>query len=329
MTNLERKILNLAPVSFIIRKSKDISLPGFQKLPLYDVVLFFIKQVNKVGLNERAAAISYNLFMALPAGLLFLLSIIPYFPSKLKLKEQILLLFKDLSPNSSTYNEIASLLNDLFEKHVGIFSFGFILLVFYASNAMIGVIHSFDRSISEKKTYFMHTRWRAIKLTFILLLLVIGSVLILVGQEQLAILLKKVFQMKRKAKIPWWDSVRWAVILAFIFYGIALIYKFAPSVKKRWKLLSPGSILASSLTILTTFIFSYWVNNFSMYNKVYGTIGTLLIIMLLIFINSLILLIGFELNVSITYLKAEAEERKVKELMSGLDNSTNAPNLAN
>jgi membrane protein len=318
LTKLERLIVTFPPIAFVIRKSKSNSLPGLQKIPLYDVVAFLFKQFKKVGLNERAAAISYNLFMALPASLLFLFAIVPYLPEAINFKNHILDLFKNLTPNSSTYQFIKKLLDDLLQKHVGVFSFGFLLLMFYASNAMLGVIRSFDKSISEKKAYFMHKRWRAIKLTFILFLLVIGSVLILVGQEQLALLLKKIFQMKRKAKIPWWDSVRWVIIIGFIFYGIAFIYKFAPSVKKRWKLLSPGSILATTLTILTTFAFSYWVNHFASYNKVYGTIGTVLIIMLLIFINSLVLLIGFELNVSITYLHAEAEARKAKELMDGL-----------
>ncbi len=328
MTKFERLIVTFPPIAFIIRKSKKVSLPGFQKIPLYDVVFFLFNQFKKVGLNERAAAISYNLFMALPAALLFLFAIVPYLPETINFKNHILDLFKNLAPNSSTYQFIKKLLDDLLQKHVGVFSFVFLLLMFYASNAMLGIIRSFDKSIAEKKAYFMHKRWRAIKLTFILFLLVIGSVLILVGQEQLAILLKKLFQMKRKAKIPWWDSVRWIIIIALIFYGIAFIYKFAPSVKKRWKLLSPGSILATTLTILTTFAFSYWVNNFASYNKVYGTIGTVLIIMLLIFINSLVLLIGFELNVSITYLQAEADERKVKELMDGLAEPTEKVTLA-
>ncbi len=284
--------------------------PGFRGFSLYDVSIVLFKQLKKVGLNERAAGISYNLVVAMPAALLFLFSIVPYFPDAINIKKQILHLFKDLTPNSTTYKFIEGLLNDLLKKHVGVFSFGFLLLMFYASNAMIGIIRTFDKSISEKKKYFLHKRWRAIKLTAILLLLMLGSLLVLVGQEQLAIILKGLFHMKRRAKLPWWDGVRWFIIVAFIFYGIAFIYKFAPSVKKRWTLFSPGSVLATILILITTILFSYWVNNFSSYNKVYGSIGTVLIMMLLIFLNSLILLIGFELNVSIMYLEAKQQEDK-------------------
>ena len=290
-------------------------MPGFRGLPVYDVVNFFLKQINKVGLNERAAAISFNLIMALPAAILFLFSLIPYFPKPDSFKKEILNLFKDITPNSSTYNFIANILNDLLEnQHVGVFSFGFLLLIFYSSNAMIGIIRTFDKSIHEHKGIFLHKRWRAVRLTFILIVLVLLSALALfLGKQQVIYLLKNVLHVKRDTRVSWWSGVRWFIILSLVFYGIAFIYKFAPSIKKRWDLFSPGAILATTLTLITTILFSYWVNNFASYNKVYGSIGTVLVIMVLVYINSLILLIGFELNVSITYLTAEVEERKLKE----------------
>ena len=107
--------------------------------------------------------------------------------------------------------------------------------------------------------------------------------------------------------------MRWIIILTLVFYSISLIYKFAPSVHKRWKIASPGAILATILLLTTTILFSYWVNNFASFNKVYGSIGTVLIIMNLVYFNSMVLIIGFELNVSITYLLAKAEKRKQDE----------------
>lgn len=315
MIKLQRIIISWKPIAFVIRKSKTTIIPGFQGLPLYDVVLFFFKQINKVGLNERAAAISFNLIMALPAALIFLFSLIPYFPDSFEVDKQILSLFKDITPNSETYRFVRDIMNDLLKKHVGIFSFGFVLLIFYASNAMIGIIRTFDKSIQEQKAFIFHQRWRAIQLTAILILLVIGSSLVLIGQDQLFSLLKKLFNIKSKTLLPVWNAARWLVIIGLVFYGIACTYRYAPSVQKRWKLASPGTLLATFLTLATTLVFSYWVSLFanSSYNKIYGSIGTVLIMMLLIYINSLILLIGFELNVSITYLTKEAEARKLKE----------------
>lgn len=311
MTKIERHIVNLAPIAWLINKSKTMVIPGFRGLPLYDVVRFFFRQINKVGLNERAAAISFNFIMAMPAALLFLFALVPYFPASASFEMEILKLFKDISPDSATYRFIKDILDGLLEKHVGVFSFGFILLIFYASNAIIGIIRTFDRSIQEQKGFFLYQRWRAIRLTGILVLLVIASALVLIGQEQLTGLLKNLFHMRRRARLPWWNGIRWFIITGLLFYCVAMIYKFAPSVKKRWHLVSPGSLLATALILVTTIAFSSWVSLFasSNYNRVYGSIGTVLILMLLIYINSLILLIGFELNVSITYLTRKAEER--------------------
>lgn len=314
MIKLQRIFISWKPISYLIRKSKTIYIPGFQGLPLFDVVVFFFKQINKVGLNERASAISFNLIMALPAALIFLFSLIPYFPASFNVDKQILSLFKDITPNSETYFFISNIMNDLLKKHVGIFSFGFLLLMFYASNAMIGIIETFDRSIKEQKSFIFHQRWRAIKLTAILILLVIGFSLVLIGQDQLLIVLESL-DIKSKALLPVWNILRWLIIIGLVFYSIACTYRYAPSVTKRWRLASPGSLLATFLSLSTALLFSYWVSLFanSSYSRIYGSIGTVLILMLLMYINSLILLIGFELNVSITYLTREAELRKLKE----------------
>lgn len=296
------------PLQFAKQKAKRIVIPGFQEVNLFQVLQFLFKQLNTIGLYDRASAISFNLIMALPAGFLFLFSIIPYFPKSFKIKKQILSIFKDISPNTSTYRFIMDIINDLLSQHVGIFSFGFLLLLFYASNAMTGIIRSFDKSIMQNKPFFLHQRMRALRLTLILMLLVFASLLVLIGQDQLTTLLREVFDIKRKAILPYWNVIRWTVIILLLFYGNAFIYKFAPHVKEKWPLLSPGAILSTALMLTTTLGFSYWVNNFGSYSKIYGSIGTVLVVMTLIYINALILLIGFELNVSIEVLKKEQDQ---------------------
>jgi membrane protein len=311
LIKLERIIRQSAPIVFIREKSKKLIVPGFEGLPLYDVLKFFFEQISKRGLNERAAAISFNFIMAIPAGCIFIFTLVPYLPIAKQFNVELLKLTKELTPNQSTYFFIKEFLDDFFDtQRGGLLSFVFVLVLFYSSNAMMGIIRAFDKSIADKTGWLFHKRWRAIKLTFILFVLLIGAILILIGQEQLATLLKKLFHMKKKASLWGWNYFRWLVIVILIFYGIALIYKYAPSVKKRWKLQSPGAILATALLIATTLIFGYWVNHFANFNKLYGSVGTVLIIMNLIFFNSMVLLIGFELNVSITYLQDEVEKRK-------------------
>ena len=295
-------------LNFLKQRAKQIYIPGFQRVNLFQVGRFLFKQLNTLGLYDRASAISFNLIMALPAGFLFLFSIIPYFPKTFKVKKQILSVFKDISPNSSTYRFILDIINDLLSQHVGVFSIGFLLLLFYSSNAMTGIIRSFDKSIMQNKPFFLHQRMRALRLTLILMLLVFASLLVLVGQDQLTILLRELFNIERQTILPYWELIRWGIIILLLFYGNAFIYKFAPHVKEKWPLLSPGAILSTSLMLSTTLGFSYWVNNFGSYSKIYGSIGTVLIVMTLIYINALILLIGFELNVSIEVLKKEQDQ---------------------
>jgi membrane protein len=316
MTKLERIILNFPVVRFLINKSKHIVLPGFDGVPLYDVVMFFLSQVSRVGLNQRAEAVSFNFLMAIPAATIFLCTLIPYLPISKQVTEELLLLTKDIFRSDDTYTFVSGFLKDfLMTPRGGLLSLGFILAVYYASNSMMGLMYSFNRSLlNSTKKNFLQMRWMAIKLTTVLILLIIATIILLITQGKIAQMLFDWLEIKNKFVIFLIFSVRWIVIVALFFYSVAIIYKYAPAVHKRWRLSSPGAILATFLLVVTNFAFSFWVNNFSTYNKVYGSIGTILIIMLLIYINSLLLLIGYEFNVSIHSLKAMADEREKAEV---------------
>jgi len=138
---------------------------------------------------------------------------------------------------------------------------------------------------------------------------VLGCLIILITQG--AVL--KWFGLKSAFWLDMILYLRWLLIIALVFYSTAFIYKYAPAVQKRWKLTSPGTILATFLCIMASLGFSYFVNEFGRYNALYGSIGTIIVLMALIFINSLILLIGFELNVSIKSLKLIADKREAEE----------------
>jgi membrane protein len=313
--NTERFIYNSMPYRFAVARSKKIILPGFEGVPLYDVIRFFISQVKKVGLNDRARSVSFSFLSAIPAAAIFICTLIPYLPVAKEIEKQLLLITKDITPNQNTYQLIRSFLEDFLNKQrVGLLSFGFVLAVFYSSNAMMGIMRSFNKSLiyNHKRNIFQN-RWMAIKLTILIIVFVIGSVIILVTQDELLKSLLKWMGVKNHSAKWLFKTLRWVIIIPLFYYSIAFIYKYAPAVKKRWNLTSPGTLLATVLIIATTLLFSYWVNKFGNYNKVYGSIGTILILMVLVYFNSLVLLIGYELNVSIHHLKVMADERKVKE----------------
>jgi membrane protein len=315
LTKFENFIANLKPVAFLIRKSKILILPGFHQLCLYDVIKYFFEQVNRLGIRDRASAIAFNFIMAIPAAAIFLFTLIPYFPIAKNMQDELFKFILDVLPNTESRSLILTTMLDLFNKQkTGLLSIGFILALFYSSNAMLGIIRTFDRSLTTKrKKKFLQRRIRAIKLTIVLILLLIITILLCIGQGVLFTSFLKWIGVSASQKNFWTELLRWLIVIMLYFFSVAYIYKYAPSIPKRWKLWSPGAVFATFLIVLTTWLFSIWAQNFSSYNKIYGSIGALLIIMLLIFINSLMLLIGYELNVSITYLRQHVEDQKTEE----------------
>ncbi|MEP7236727.1 MAG: YihY/virulence factor BrkB family protein [Ferruginibacter sp.] len=314
MTKLERKIITAIPVAFVLNKSKHWYLPGFEGVPLYDVIRFFYRQVKTVGLTERASAIAYNFIMAIPPSLLFLFTLIPNLPfiKKREIMRQLSLIIKDIIPAEGYNSTIITFIDKTFFKTpvYGLLSFGLLLALFFASNAMMGLMRSFNKNYHGfERRRGLHNRWIAIRLTALIFGLVLGCLVILITQG--AVL--KWFGLKSNFWIEVIAYVRWIVIIFLVFYSIAFIYKYAPAVEKRWKLTSPGTILATALCIMASVGFSTFVNAFGRYNALYGSIGSIIVLMAIIFINSLVLLIGFELNVSIKTLKSRAEKREAQE----------------
>ncbi|MCW3106276.1 MAG: YihY/virulence factor BrkB family protein [Segetibacter sp.] len=315
MTKLERIIVQSKPASFIGRTSKKIILPGFHGVPLYDAFVFFLAQLKKSGLNSRAKSISFDFAMAIPAVLICIFTLIPYMPISKQFTKELLRLTRHITPNQNSYNFVNSFLEDFLNTpRVGLMSFGFVLVIFYASNAMLSIIRTFDNAIYQhhKRRNFIRKRIKAIRLTIVVLGLLMGTIVLLIGQGILFDHIIKWLKLKG-SDVVWVATLRWIITVSLFFYSISFIYKYAPSVKKRWPIITPGSVLATFLMIATTSAFSFWVNHFNNYNKVYGSLGTILILMLLLYLNSLILLIGFELNLSITFLKANVEDKKQKE----------------
>ncbi|ULQ54393.1 YihY/virulence factor BrkB family protein [Flavihumibacter fluvii] len=317
MIKLERIIIESLPVRFVINKSKKISLPGFEGLPLFDVVSFFLQQVRKVGLNDRAAAISFNLLMAIPASTIFLCTLIPYMPFSRQITSQLLLLTRDLTPDLNTFLLVKDFLVDFIETpRSGLLSFGFLAAIYYASNAVLGIMRTFNKSLMHStKQNFVQSRWMAIKITTILILLILSAIILLMAQG--TVLSWMLDKLNINTPFVNWlvENLRWVLIIALVYYSIAIIYKYVPSIHERWQLSSPGTIFATGLIIITVLGFTFWVNKFNNFNKVYGSIGTILILMLLIYFSSLVLLIGYELNVSIHSLKMLAAERERLEAL--------------
>lgn len=250
--------------------------------------------------------------MSVPTSCLFLFTLTPNLPfiSKKGLKTQLHGLIHDIIP-SATYNKgliqfVDSFING---SKIGMLSFTFVLSLFFASGAVMGLMRSFNKNhIGFQKIKGLKKRWQAIKLTIMLFgLLLVCLVLLLLQRNILDWIGVKDFHVRNLIFYG-----KWILIIGLIFYSYAFIYRYAPSTTRRWKLVSPGAVVATFLSIWVTIGFTAFVNNFGRYNILYGSIGTIMVIMIMIFLNSLVILLGFELNLSINTLKTHAEEEQGK-----------------
>lgn len=308
LTKIITRIFAIRPIRIIINKSKSFSLPGFRGIPLYDVAKFFVTQVQTVGMTERASSIAYNFFMAIPPTLIFLFTLLPFLPIPKQIELELYGLIRDVVPGEKDNAVLIGFLQDFINNpRSGLLSLGFILSLLFSSNAVMGIMRSFDKNyLGFRKRTGIQKRLTALKITMMLFLIVFACILLLIGRG--AVL--KWLGIESEIIIKIIINARWAVIVLLFLACISYIYRHAPAVDKKWRLINPGSVLATFLMMVLTLAFSWWVGRFGNYNQLFGSIGTVLILMLLIYINSLVLLVGFELNVSISSLKKIADERK-------------------
>lgn len=295
--DIKLKIVNSALALNFISWSKRTTLPGFRKISLYDVASKTNKQIIDDDIWERTSAISYNFAMAFPPAIIFLFTLIPYMPISSSFIYELRNLIKDIIPGPENHSAIIQFLDDFVNNpRNDLLSFGFLLSLFFTSNAIIGVMRSFDKSLPGfiKRTGFAK-RIAAIKTTLVVFMLFFICLALIIARE----VVLKWLGIQNEAIIYIITNLRWVLILLLFFITVSYIYRSVPSVDKKWRMLTPGSVVATILMLICAFGFSWWVSNFGNYNKLYGSIGTLIIMSVLIYLISLSLLIGFEINVSI------------------------------
>ena len=283
---------------FLINWSKKIILPGFRGMNLFQVAIFFIEGIEKGSLTTRASSIAFNFFLAFFPALIFFFTLIPYIPIT-NFQEILMGLISDVLP-PSTNESFFSTLNDIINHpRGGLLSFGFLMALYFSSNSINALMEAFNSSFHITET---RSVWKQRLISFNL---TISLSFILI----LAISMIVFTQIARAYLIEWGfidpSSLtiivigKWIILLSCLFIGISILFQFGPSQKTDWKLFSPGAILATIFIILTSYGFGYYIENFNQYNKLYGSIGTLIIILLWLYFNAIVMLIGFELNASI------------------------------
>lgn len=283
----------------IIARAQKVSLPFFDGVPLYDVALFFWRSIVDGAITTRASAIAFSFFIALFPAIIFLFTLIAHLHIE-NFQEEIFIFIQQLVPES-TFQTIETTLEDILNRPRGnLLSFGFFAALIFATNGLASMMSAFDATVhSIYRRTWLSQRLTAIYMLIILSVLLTTAVVLMTGGQYIIKYIDEKDVIRDDFLVYFLTVSKWVITVAMFFFAYSFLYYMAPAKKTKWRFISAGGSLATVLSIVAFIGFTYYINNFSQYNILYGSIGTLLIILLLLYLMSLILLIGFELNASI------------------------------
>lgn len=292
----------------IVEKAQKVSLPFFDGVPIYNVTLFFWRSIVDGSITTRASAIAFSFFMAFFPFVIFLFTLIPFIHIK-NFQGELFILIQQLVP-ASTFLVIEDTIKGILnEQHGEWLSIGFFMALLFSTNGLASMMSAFDATIhSINRRSWWSQRLAAIYLLLILSILLTVAIASLTGGQAIINYLVNHNIIRDSLTVYLFKISKWIITIFLFFFAYSFLYYMAPAKKTKWRFISAGGTLATILTIVAVGGFTYYINNFSQYNKLYGSIGTLLIILLLMYVMSLILLVGFELNASIYQAHAEKQE---------------------
>lgn len=293
-------------VQFLERHMSKVKPPGFSGLSLWDVLSFFVRGIWEGAISTRAGAVSFSFFLALFPAIIFIFTLIAYLPIS-NFQEELFHVLRDVLPESTHEMALGAIEDILTIKRGGLLSFTVAATLIFATNGTLSLISNLGISVHEIKVKtFWFQYFSAVLLTLALTVLIFIAIIALIFSQGFTVWLNE--QGYLTAYTPGFIYIiRMLTLLGTILLGISLVYNYGPVRRRYWRFISPGSILATLLILASSQGFGYYVENFSTYNKFYGSIGTLMIMLLWIYINAFGLIIGFELNASISGAHHEKE----------------------
>jgi membrane protein len=283
----------------LTEKTGNLVLPGFDGMPINDVFKFVIKGFRRGVLVTRASSIAFNLLMALLPATIFVFTLIPFIPIP-NFQEELIKLFESILPVNA-YNLMESTIIDIVTNKSGsLLLVMFFATIVFSTNGIHAVIHSFVTTSHnfKSRSWVNQRKVSVIILMTGLIMIAIAGALIIFGKMAINALVEYDI-LEKSLVISIFVLLKWIVVILLLFLAISFLYYLAPAKRHDFRFVTAGSTLATLLFIITSLGFSAYVNNFGPYNKIYGWIGTLMVILLWLYLNSIALLIGFELNVSI------------------------------
>jgi membrane protein len=307
---IKKLLQKIAGITFVKRSlalSRNISLPGFDGHSLFEVSAFFFRGIFKGQIQSRAASMAYSFLLAVFPSIIFLFTLIPYVPVP-DFQDSLFEVIRSILPDNMFLSLQEAIREITHRQNGGLLSFGVIAALYFSKNGLVAMMNSFNSSIHLRES---RAQWKqqliATALVIVLCILIIAGLALMIGSEYL------VAQMidKKHSEVILISIGKWLLMGFMFLVVIGAFYRFGPARRQHSNFFSPGVILAALLTISFSILFSWYVNNFGNYNSVYGSIGTIMVVMLWINFNCMMLLIGFELDAGI--YSAKAKKRSLLE----------------
>ncbi|MGE5944147.1 MAG: YihY/virulence factor BrkB family protein [Flavobacteriales bacterium] len=305
---LEDKLAKIPILNALVRFLKGIKLFGLEGLSFYDLVELYITGIVKGALTTRASAIAFSFFMALFPFLLFVLIIIPYVPID-DFKIEFLKFLESYLPASTSDFFFENIFENIDQsKRGGLLSSVFILSIALMANGINALFSGFENSYHSAMArnvfrQYLYALCIALILSFLFIIMIV-----VLGYFQIYVVEKLLLRInngnEEKAQlIVWTSTVKYVFSILMVYLATATLYYFGTKEGKDSKFFSVGALFTTFLVALLSFLFGIYIENFSNYNKLYGSIGALLILMIYLWLNANILLLGYELNASLNKLR--------------------------
>ncbi|MEL1247577.1 MULTISPECIES: YihY/virulence factor BrkB family protein [Flavobacterium] len=297
---IENKLNKIPVVKQLVAITKAIKLKTLEGLSLYDILELYVLGIFKGAFSYRASSIAFSFFMALFPFALFILNLIPFIPLENFQADFLEFVEEGVPPN--TYDAIEAILRDIMEtSHQGLLSSGFILSILLMTNGINAILGGFEMSAHITITRgFFRQYFISLAISLVLSMILLITVAAIVIAE---VMIQKINIRGYVADVSVIEWSRYGFILLMILITTSILYKFGAKETSSIAFISYGAVFTTILIVISSYIFGIYVTKFAKYNELYGSIGTLLVLMFYIWINCMVLLLGFELNATISKLK--------------------------
>lgn len=311
---IEERLNTIPVVRQLLQLLKRIKLPAFEGLSLYDLIVMYVRGIVQGALSTRASAIAFSLFMAIFPLLIFLITLLPFLIPYVRVGNedfdiQFLLFLESFLPQATGeyFAQIYDQIKD--QKQGGLLSSAFLISIILMTSGVSAIFAGFEKSyhIELTRNFFKQYAYALMVGIILSVLLIIGAIAYVYFEFYVLAYLGE-----WAAKVQGYDLSKTDLILARVgkvlffvlisYLTTATLYYFGTAEGKKAKFFSYGALMTTLLFLLTSYLFGIYVDNFSRYNELYGALGGLLILMFYIWLNSNILLLGFELNATLNTL---------------------------